>query len=84
MNKLVEDLKERSAKYAANELPRKGEMASDAEMALRVNLALNKIVELAIDECLAVINNSDDNCVDEWDYAERDLQKLIKEHFGIE
>lgn len=40
--------------------------------------------ELIVRECLEVVRQSDDECYDEWDYADRDLCGIIKEHFGVE
>ena len=61
----------------------------DAPAGYRVPLdnrkeAIEKFAELIVKECLTVIKQSDDNCMNEWDYAERDLAGQIKEHFGIE
>jgi hypothetical protein len=51
---------------------------------LATNGDLERFAELIVKECLQVISKSDDECHDEWDYAERDLQGLIREHFGVE
>lgn len=40
--------------------------------------------QLIVRECLEVVRQSDDECYDEWDYADRDLCGIIKEHFGVE
>lgn len=43
-----------------------------------------KFAELIVRECLEVVRRSDDECYDEWDYADRDLCGIIKQHFGVE
>lgn len=43
-----------------------------------------KFAELIVRECLEVVRQSDDECYDEWDYADRDLCGIIKQHFGVE
>lgn len=45
---------------------------------------LEKFAELIIQECIDVIKDSDAECRDEWDYAERDLVGLIHKYFGVE
>ena len=42
-----------------------------------------KFAELIVRECLEVVRQSDDECYDEWDYADRDLCGIIEEHFGV-
>lgn len=41
-----------------------------------------KFAELIVQECINTIEKSDAECSDEWDYVERNLSALIKEHFG--
>ena len=44
---------------------------------------LNNFASLIIKETIRTIIISDADCRDEWDYAERDLPKIIKQHFGV-
>lgn len=44
---------------------------------------IEKFAELLVREFLEVVKQSDNECNDEWDYAERDLCGIIKQHFGV-
>ncbi len=48
------------------------------------NVFAKTFAELIIKECVDVIKDSDAECCDEWDYAERDLVGLIQKYFGVE
>lgn len=47
-------------------------------------LDILKFYELIIDEVLQVIAVSDSKCLNEFDYADRDLYVEIQKHFGVE
>lgn len=42
-----------------------------------------RFAELIVRECVDVIKQSDAECSNEWDFAERNLADIIKQHFGV-